>query len=279
MRNLVVCAVLGAASTAYANDLSDIGKLVDAQFGKFNGDVDGNYTPDAITMTTSSVTGAHGYGIEFEADMPMDSYKVSERDISISRDGKSAWVSLHMQISYVISRHKGAYGLIDNRVSELVVKTAAGWRVAARAITEPLDDKFANSQARANKLGHAGRLADEGDEELRAAFAKLVEVGFAKPEAAARQLVVFGSAPNERTTSGPAFAKAWNAAWAKHVDVDAATAWLAPSKTTGWIIANVQLRKGKGKDEYRIPFRLFFVFDKDKNGAWQLVHAQFAVPT
>ena len=48
---------------------------------------------------------------------------------------------------------------------------------------------------------------------------------------------------------------------------------LAPSGTTGWVAATVELQK----TGYKMPFTVFAVFDKDERGAWTLVHIHFAV--
>jgi len=94
----------------------------------------------------------------------------------------------------------------------------------------------------------------------------------------AKDLVAFGSASRERTVGGAAFAKAWDAAWRGRVAmIGAPVVRLAPSGTTGWMIANVALTKKAGNVTYTIPFRLFFVFDQGDGGAWTLAHAHFAV--
>jgi ketosteroid isomerase-like protein len=90
---------------------------------------------------------------------------------------------------------------------------------------------------------------------------------------------LFGGSPGVHesgatsTSGGAGLAKAWAAAWANHLTIDApVVATLAPSGTTGWVIANVSL----DKKTYKIKFRVLFVFDKDASGAWSLVHAHFA---
>ncbi len=89
---------------------------------------------------------------------------------------------------------------------------------------------------------------------------------------------MIGSAPGERTTNGPAFARAWNAAWAKHVDLGGVTVSVARSGTTAFAVTDVKLHKRENKIAYGIPVRLVVIFDKDAAGAWQVVHAHFAVP-
>jgi hypothetical protein len=277
MRTSIVAVVLVLGTTARANDATELGKLVDGQVKccGTNADI---FTSDAVGVTTE-------YAADKASGIVPEPYLSSgggiaqeeaHRAISFARDGKSAWISLELKIMLVADN--GRVGAEFNyRLSEVAVKVANGWRIAAISLTKPVDDAAANRLAIAGKLDAPGPVDNGGEDDLRSVFEKLVSSGFDKPDAATKQLVVYGSAPGERTANGPAFAKAWNALWAKHLEVKGASAWLAPSNTTGWVIANVNLRKVKGKTAYTIPFRLFFVFDKDAAGAWQLVHAQFAV--
>jgi ketosteroid isomerase-like protein len=97
--------------------------------------------------------------------------------------------------------------------------------------------------------------------------------GGAPTTTVARKAIVFGSAPRERTTDGPSFRKAWYATWANHVRIEPQKiAALAPSGTTGWVIANITL----DKKTHKVPFRMFVVFDQDAAGNWQLVHVHLA---
>jgi hypothetical protein len=175
----------------------------------------------------------------------------------VSRDGNAAWTSL---------TKKGAW-----RASSVMVKTGGGWRIAALDLTEPKDNAAVNRDAKAGKLGALAALGGEpGDAGLRAAFAKLATDGIAEGY---EDLVAIGSGPGERTVGGATFARAWNAAWKQKVTIGSSIARLAPSGTTGWVVANIELAK-KG---YKIPFQVFCVFDKDTAGAWTLVHIHFAV--
>lgn len=186
--------------------------------------------------------------------------------ITMSADGKSAWASTESTLA--IPR-RGEDNTVDMRASNLLVQTPKGWRTAAFAWSEPTENDLANKQAKSGSL-KAGKLtADPGDAELNAAFAKLTTDG---ATIVAKDLVAFGSGPNERTVGGPAFAKPWNAAWKGKTMIVSSVARLAPSGTTGWVAATVELQK-KG---YKIPFTVFAVFDK-VGGAWTLVHIHFAV--
>ena len=273
MRWLIVAVGLCGARVASAKELDEVAKLADALFAQ-----DASlFTPDANVVANSEVTPAATYLEMFPPPSTgIGEVKDSDRAIALSHDGKTAWVS--QTTTWTLAVEHGEAPTNVWRTSEVVVKTPKGWRVAVVVATDPVADAVANRAAIAGKLS-LDAIESGGDDGLRAAFAKLAATGFDKPDAVLPGLIVFGSAPGERTTSGPAFAKAWNAAWAKHVDLDGAIATLAPSKTTGWVIANVKLHKTKGRTKYDIPFRLCFVFDKDAAGAWQLVHAHFAVPS
>jgi ketosteroid isomerase-like protein len=99
-----------------------------------------------------------------------------------------------------------------------------------------------------------------------------------KTPATAKDLVAIGSASGERTVGGAKFSKAWDASWRGHVAaIGAPVVRLAPSGTTGWVIANVALTKKAGTATYTIPFRIFLVFDQGDGGAWTLAHVHFAV--
>jgi len=272
MRIVILGAVALAAAPARADDAADIAKLTDALFASDTL----RFTPGAHVLSMSDLQPA----TEFLASFPPPSTGMGdhkERDLAIarSRDGKTAWASF--VTTFTLAVEHGEAPPNTWRISQLVVKTPAGWRVAFATWTEAVDNDAANRAAIAGKL-RLDEVESTGDAGLRAAFGKLAATGFDKPDAAAKELVVLGSAPGERTTSGPAFARAWNAAWAKHVDVEGASAELAPSGTTGWVAANVKLHKTKGGKAYTIPFRLFVVFDKDAAGVWQPVHVHFAVP-
>ena len=174
-----------------------------------------------------------------------------------SADGKSAWASLN------------AAG--GERASYVLAMTPDGWRVIAVTSTKPVANAAANKDAKAGKLlPPPAFTAEAGDEALRAAFAKLTTDGIKAPPG---ELIAFGSGPGERTTTGAVLAKGWNAAWKGKTTVTSSIARLAPSGTTGWVAANIELAKGT----YKIPFHIFAVFDKASSGEWTLVHLHFSV--
>jgi ketosteroid isomerase-like protein len=158
----------------------------------------------------------------------------------------------------------------DWRASNMLVQTPAGWRIAALAWTSPTDNAAANKDAKAGKLAATKLVGDAGDASLNAAFAKLTTQGAAN---VAKDLVAIGSGPGERTVGSAVFTKAWNAAWKGKTTIVSSIARVAPSGTTGWVAATIELQKAG----YKIPFTVFAVFDKDASGAWTLVHIHFAV--
>jgi hypothetical protein len=173
-----------------------------------------------------------------------------------SGDGKTAWVSFSVSFGKL-----GTCKWWDAtwRVSE-VLANDGGWKIVAGAwsVGEPNAD--VNSEASA---GHLEPIAiaekTSGD---ASALADLIAKGIPSPR---KDLIVFGSAPGERTTAGKPFAAAWKAGWVGKVTIEGATV-SGPS----WTIANLVLAK-KG---YKIPFRAFLVFD---NGS--LAHLHLAATT
>jgi SnoaL-like domain len=179
--------------------------------------------------------------------------------VAKAADGKSAWASFvgkdKRRASYVLAAEPGGT-----------------WNIIAVTATKAVANAAANADAKAGKLAApAAFTVEPGDEGLRAAFAKLTTEGLKAPSPS---LVAFGSGPGERTTTGEALAKGWNAGWKGKTTIASSIARLAPSGTTGWVAANVAL----AKTGYTIPFHLFAVFDKASSGEWTLVHLHFSVP-
>lgn len=186
-------------------------------------------------------------------------FDLSDLQVTLSRDGKSAWGSV----------------IIDGfvRASDVLAKTPKGWRLAAVAWTQETDNDSAKRDAKAGRLKPEPVAGDPGDASLRAAFAKLTTAGIDAAGAARPDLVAIGSGPGERTVGGRDFARAWNAFWKGHVTIVASSAHTTPSGTTGWVTASIEL----AKPGYKMPFLVFAVFDKTASGAWSLVHIHFAV--
>jgi hypothetical protein len=210
-------------------------------------------TADAAVVRNGQLTTADKMAMPAQAGM-FDSATA----INFSSDGTSAWAS-ELRIGTPQ----------DWRASDVLVQTPNGWRIAALAWTSATDNAAANRDAKAGKLTAAKLAGDPGDASLNAAFAKLTTDG---ATSVAKDLVAIGSGPGERTVGAPAFTKAWNAAWKGKTTVVSSVARLAPSGTTGWVAATIELQK----TGYKIPFTVFAVFDKI-GGAWTLVHIHFAV--
>jgi hypothetical protein len=262
----IVCVLAGAA---HAGDGDDVAKLVDKQLKELIGD--DLFVKEAPVYSSGTVQSASIEMIAFGPSSNLTKVEPTGRQITLAGDGKSAWVSQNVRIDDTIKPGKVSTDLW--RVSELVVKTPAGWRIGAAAWTKGVPDATANKDAKANNKSAKLELGDKpGDASLRDAFAKLVTDGLDATAAARKDLVAIGSAPNERTTGGAMHAKAW-AAWKGKAKVVSSVAGVAPSGTTGWVAANVEVDKGG----YKIPFLVFCVFDKTAKGEWSVVHSHFAV--
>jgi hypothetical protein len=184
---------------------------------------------------------------------------VDTRRVTLARDGNTAW---------------GSVASKDWRASFVVVNTT-GWRVDSAMWSQGVADSVVNAKAKAKTLPALDPLTgDPGDSELRAAFVAMTKQGLDDIAALRPNLVGIGSAPGEQTTTGDILARGWNAAWKGHVTITSIAAHLAPSKTTGSVVATVSLAKPGG---YSVPFMLFCVFDQQSDGTWSLVHIHFAV--
>lgn len=271
---LALVAVVVAATPARAGDLEDLAAVLDHQAALAT---DASvYAPDARIVATQPDS---QIGSRFEPDRlggmldPTDAgasgTAAKDRQVAIARDGKSAWASFTTTVTVGDDR-KQLY-----RVSDALVRTPKGWRAVATAWTYPVDNAVANAEAKAKQrgFGYLELATAHGEAALVAAFAKLATDGLDAAASARKDLVVIGSGPGERTIGGGGFAKAWAAAWVKHVKVDAAIGELAPSGTTGWVIATIRL----GKPTYDVAFLVFAVFDKTAAGAWSLTHLHLAV--
>ncbi len=229
-------------------EVAAVTKLVHAQF-------DAAWQPhDALLVsTTGLVPDLRAFGASGD-------HADDDIAVTVARDGKTAWAS-------ATTKRGGAAW----RASDIAVKTASGWQLAALAWTKPIANDAVNRDAKAGKLTSPKLAGDAGDASLNAAFAKLASDGVDAAAAARADLVAIGSGPGERTI-GPVFGKAWNAAWKGHVTIASSIARAAPSGTTGWVAARIEL----AKQGYKIPFFAFAVFDKSASGEWSLVHIHFA---
>src|SRR5215468_3106618 len=272
MRILVALAVLMWSSPLFASDGDEIAKLLDKQANLATGS--GAYMDDAPLVATlpyaqvGSLTNASGL-VDMLAppSTTLSGEDAKDRQLAIARDGKSAWATFTVRVT--VQDAPQLY-----RVSDLLVKTSQGWRIAATAWTEAIANDVVNKEAKVGKRSFDYLVLEvkNSDAALVAAFNKLATDGVDATAATRKDLVVVGSGPGERTIGGGEFAKPWKAAWVKHVTVSSAVARVAPSGTTGWVIATIVL----DKRTYKVPFLVFCVFDKTAAGDWSLVHIQFA---
>jgi len=257
---------------AKADPAATIAGMATEQFdlvGENGPSVDDTCVGGAPVITNGAIRSTAELRLVGVADKPMDysGSHVSDLAVTLSRDGQSAWASATASIALLATNTPGRD--VPWRASDVLVKTARGWRFAALAWTEPVANSKANGDAKAGKLQAASLDGEAGDQSLRDAFAKLARDGLVSSR---DDLVAIGSGPGERTTSGAAFARAWNAAWKGKVAIVSSVARLLPSATTGWVAATIALQK----PGYQLPFTVFAVFDKDASGAWTLVHIHFA---
>ena len=88
--------------------------------------------------------------------------------ITMSRDGKSAWASFFTTLKMGDTKHGEMPN--DKRVSDFIVQTPKGWRIAARAWTDSVDNATANKDAKAGKLKAQPLKPEPGDASLNAAL-------------------------------------------------------------------------------------------------------------
>jgi ketosteroid isomerase-like protein len=207
-------------------------------------------------------------GVARDKDTPV--YSVRDTTVTIAHDGTSAWASTTVSL-----RGAGDSDAVALRASDVLVRTKDGWRLAAMAWTVPIPDAQADRDARAGKRKVAQLAGPPGDDDasLRDAFAKLTTDGVDAAAAARKDLVVIGTAPDERTLGGAVFANGWNAAWKGKLEIASSVARVLPSGTTGWVAATLEL----AKSGFKVPVTIFAVFDKTADGHWSLVHIHFAV--
>jgi len=287
MRRIVLglVAVCAAAPSASAKDTTQagLGKLLEAQFDAYVKQTENPpvFTDDVKLMVTDGSNGWHGFVPD--GDVPhasaegrsLKGHSDSNMQVVVARDGNTAWMSFGSTVHFKHGKYAGLDEFdTDYRITEIAVKTPSGWRIAGGMWSIPVDNARVNKQAKAGKQ-YAGNPIEDGggDASLRTAFTRLTTGPLDATAAARKDLVAFGSGPGERTVGGTVLAKAWAGTWANHLTIaDPFVAIVAPSGTTGWVIADLVL----DKKTYKVRFRVLFVFDKDAGGAWSLVHAHFA---
>jgi hypothetical protein len=279
MRLLFIVTCLLLASPAFAKPEADLKKLADTKIKVVRGLSEADWQAEGGEGLFSL-----GYGDDGPTDEnnlgiggpEIKTYSIASFAARVSPDGKLAVVSYIIKTHYLVSMDDGGnYGDSLHRVTEIATKTKDGWRVTFGLWSEPFSNAEANKEAKAGKLVALKPLSGAGDKSLIEAFTKLTTGSFDEAATKRKDLIAFGSGPNERTTSGAGLAKAWQAAWANKLKVDSVMASKDANATLGYVMANVTLQK----KDYTIPFRLLFVFErKTTSDPWSVVHAHFAVP-
>lgn len=267
-----------AADAAAAADLEAATKL-------FAGELDALHEKDAPFTSDAQIFSQNGLATRDQPGIDVDKSDVRwgghalhwtghddhDVEVTLAADRTSAWATGIAAVT--LSTDNANHRVFVHRVSSVLVKTQAGWRIAATMISEPVANATVNAGAKAGNWKHATFAGAAGDAAVQAAFDDLVANGLDQAAAASPDLVAIGSADGERTVGGGPLAKAWSAAWKGKAKVTSRIAGLAPSGTTGWVGATLELPK-KG---YNVPFYVFCVFDKAASGAWTLVHMHLAV--
>jgi hypothetical protein len=158
-----------------------------------------------------------------------------------------------------------------------VKKTPDGWRVVTAFWSTANADKDVFAAAKKGTLKPFTAIKAGGDKSLIDTFTALTTGAIDADASKRKDLVLFGSAPNERMTSGALLAKAWGTDWANKLKVDSIRASAAdPKATLGYVIANITQQK-KG---FAVPFRVLFAFERKGDGQpWSLVHAHLVTPS
>jgi hypothetical protein len=272
--------VLALTSRAHAKSATDeLATLVDAGIdGLMAVDDDTRsaiYAHDAkLSVNADSLIGPAEIGPTIVGAYSLRAHHNRDLAIAVAHDGASAWLSFTTRIELLVSVHESV--IHEYRVSELAVKTANGWRIAAAAWSQPQSNTVIEHNAQLGRATAPATLGgDLGDASLREAFAKLTTDGLDAAASRRGQLVAIGSGPGERTTTGRALARPWTALWANKLTIDGKLVAVTAG-TTGVVFANVRLDRKRNGALYKTPFRLFFVFEKT-SGGWSLVHAHFIV--
>lgn len=260
-----------------------IGELVDAQldvWGKHDAQhYDWYFAPGAtiaLLGPTASVVKASDAGDALRGVVGATKRTAKDVAVGLARDRKSGWLSFTVKLAA-----PGATA--EFRVSEVVVRTADGWKIQSGLWSEAQANAAVNKSALADSTPKIAPIKNsKPDNDVLGAFLALQKGPLDATAASRKDLVVFGSGSGERTVGGAGFAKPWAASWANHVPMMGdAIAQKTPSGTTGCFLGDIALEKPKpsGSDHYFVPFHLFLVFDRTLDGAWTLVHAHIATPS
>lgn len=228
------------------------------------------YTADATFFTDDAGRGA--LAADALAKLIAGPVTFARPEIGTSTDGHAAWASF-----VATTADRRAF-----RVTELVVRDGAAWRVASGAWTIGLADQDAAARARAgslpaptevarrrqdvpDELSVLGAMLRDGDPEVLRSFTKR-----------ARAMVV-GTAPGERLVGGARLAPAWKPWLTSGMRGAKVRGALSPRGTSGWLVANVVVTRDKPAPRYELPVRVWAVVDRSERGALEFVLLHAAV--
>jgi ketosteroid isomerase-like protein len=192
--------------------------------------------------------------------------------------GAEVWVSFTLRFQ---SASAGCGAPPVYRASEVVVGDGgAEWRIVAGAWSRGVADDEADDAAQGSALEAPALGKGPVDAAATALVGELASHGVDADAAGRDDVIVFGTAPGERTTSGHGFAAGWKAAWLGHVAIDGPVIGsVLRDGTLAWAIANLALDKRGGGTRFRVPVRAFLMFVKREGRGWSLAHVHLAVPT
>jgi hypothetical protein len=285
---VVIVGIVGVASSAHAKDAirDEIAELIEQQIEAASDraapeEARAPYAQGARIAISDAMHASAPLVDPTEIQLSrLQNHKENHLEVQLSHDGNTVWASVETEVSLAqYGRDPDSGAAVDStwtesyRISDVIAKVGGRWRIVASAWSEGVDNAKVNKAAQARKPPRLEPLPDGSKPDPGLEGELIAWKGGGMDTTVAKRAVVFGSAPGERTTDGPAFRRAWYATWVNHVGIEPQElAALAPSGTTGWVIANITL----DKKTYKVPFRIFVVFDKDAGGKWQLVHAHLA---
>lgn len=200
------------------------------------------------------------------------------KDLRVGRaaDGTAAWVSF---VAKVKVDDLGGAATLELRASELLVRTADGWKIAAAAWSRALPAKALAKAAAAGTLaplepplGDAVRDS-VGAPDVIAALDAVLDHGLDPAALARASLNAIGPTTGELAKGGAAVgAFVTRTLGAGTRREGPAWAVTNPAGTAGCVTANVRLVRGADT----VPGRVFLVVERADGGAWSTVHLHVA---
>ena len=198
------------------------------------------------------------------------------RDVRVGRatDGTAAWVSFLANVKVDDLDGKAT---LELRASELLVRTADGWKVAAAAWSRALPARALAKAAAAGTLAALepplgeGVRDSVGAPDVIAALDAVLDHGLDPAALTRASLTAIGPTTGELAKGGAAVGAFVTRTLGARRD---GPAWAVtnPAGTAGCATANVQLPRGAAT----VPARVFLVVEKAAGGAWSVVHLHVA---